>query len=145
MASNAVYVELLGNGGFYTLNYERRIIEPLTLRIGFGFISVSATAGSSTSRASLLSIPIMANYIGLGNDRHHLELGGGLLLLYASASVSSAGTAASGSGFGVGGTLTTGYRYQPREGGFLFRAGFTPMFGSGGFQAWGGASFGGAF
>lgn len=145
LAPNALYVELLGNGGFYTINYERRFIEDLSVRLGFGFISVSATGGSTTSRASVMTIPLMANYLGIGNDRHHLELGAGLLLVYASAATSSAGSIASGSAFGVGGTATVGYRYQPRDGGFLFRAGFTPWFGAGGFQAWGGMSLGGAF
>lgn len=145
LAPNALYVELLGNGGFYTLNYERRFIEDLSARIGFGFISVSATAGSASSRASVMSIPLMANYLGIGNDRHHLELGAGLILVYASAATSSADSIASGSAFGVGGTATVGYRYQPRDGGFLFRVGFTPQFGAGGFQAWGGLSLGGAF
>jgi len=45
----------------------------------------------------------------------------------------------------VGGTATIGYRYQQNDGGFLFRIGFTPLFGSGGFQPWGGLSLGFSF
>jgi len=29
----------------------------------------------------------------------------------------------------VGGTLTFGFRYQPKDGGFLFKAALTPFFG----------------
>lgn len=148
-AANALYVEALGNAGMYSLNYERLFLRQVALRVGFSFVTMgaSASSGGSTvsSRVSLLMIPVMANYIGIGNERHHLELGGGIVLANVSGSSTSGTASVSGSGFGVLGTVTTGYRYQPLSGGFLFRAGFTPFFGRGGFQAWGGFSLGGAF
>lgn len=145
IAPNVLYVEGLGNAGIYSLNYERLVIPELAVRVGFSYISLSASGGGASAKVSLLTIPIMANYLGIGNDTHHLELGLGLVLVNATGSSSSGAGSVSGSGFGAYGTATVGYRFQPLSGGFLFRAGFTPLFGSGGFQAWGGVSLGVSF
>jgi hypothetical protein len=45
----------------------------------------------------------------------------------------------------VTGAAAIGYRYQPTNGGFLFRIGLTPWFHSGGAKISGGLSLGVAF
>jgi hypothetical protein len=147
-ANNAVYIEGLGNGAAYSINYERLIVDELAFRIGFSYIQFDAPEDSVSDTTTLVMAPLMLSYYGIGNDRHHLELGLGAVLGYASTETSSPAAASTGSGVGVIGTATVGYRFQPREGGFVFRAGFTPLFAADdalGFQPWFGVSLGGAF
>ncbi|MGE0321699.1 MAG: hypothetical protein AB7S68_05310 [Polyangiaceae bacterium] len=141
-AKNSLYIELLGNGGLYSLNYERNLTDDVAARVGFSYISLSASAGDDSANVTFMSFPLMANYL-LGGGNHHLELGAGATVLYASGEAETGGSRSSGEGVGVAGTATVGYRYQPRDGGFLFKVGFTPLVGSGGFLPWGGISFGG--
>ena len=53
-APNSIYLEGLGAGLAYSLNYERRVIDDLGVRVGFSYLSVSAgaSAGGSSSSAS---------------------------------------------------------------------------------------------
>lgn len=145
-AKNGLFVELAGNAGIYSLNYERFFTDDIAARIGFGYISLSATSGGSSANASVLFVPLMASYMGIGSADHKLELGIGPLFVNASAGVSGVGSsAASASGFAVAGTATIGYRYVPHDGGFNFKVGFTPIFGEGGFLPWGGLGLGAVF
>ena len=151
-APNGIYIELLGNGLLYTINYDRFITDDIGLRGGFEYIGLSATSGSGESvSVSMMLIPITFNYFLASHDNRKvgsskLELGAGIVIANISASVSgNVGNVFSGSGLGLGGTATVGYRYQPSDGGFIFRIGFTPLFGPGGFQPFGGISFGYGF
>ncbi len=139
-----MYLELLGNAGLYSLNYERRFGDKVYGRLGLSYFSVGASAGESSAKVTLMTFPLMANYL-VGDGSSHLELGAGALLLYAGGEVDSGGSRSSGEGVGIAGTATVGYRYQPPDGGFVFKVGFTPLVGVGGFLPWGGVSFGGAF
>lgn len=145
-ANNVLSVELAGNAGIYSVNYERFFTDDIAARIGFGYISLTASSGSESASASVLFIPVMASYMGIGSADHKLELGAGPLFVNASASVSGVGSsAAHGSGFGVAGTATLGYHYVPHDGGFDFKIAFTPIFGAGGFLPWGGLGLGYVF
>lgn len=146
-APNTIYVEGLGPGGLYSVNYERLIIQDLAVRVGFSYVSFSASAGSSSASAGLAFFPITASYIGIStaSKAHCLELGGGATILYATATSSTGDLFASGSGVGVAGTAMVGYRLHPIGYGFSFRIGFSPLFGSGGFLPWGYLSLGGSF
>jgi hypothetical protein len=147
-ANNALYFEGLGNGVAYSVNYERLVVDELAFRVGFSYIEFDAPEDSVSDKTTLVMVPLMLSYYGIGNDRHHLELGLGAVLGYASTETTSPAAATTGSGVGVIGTATIGYRFQPREGGFVFRAGFTPLFAADdalGFQPWFGVSLGGAF
>jgi hypothetical protein len=150
-ARNVLFVELLGNAALYSVNYARFITDDISLRFGFEYVSLSvsssgSSSGSSTTgNASLLFVPIMLNYYGIGSLDHKLELGIGPMFGYASASVDTGDQVASGRGLAVGGTAVIGYRYIPHDGGFTFNVGFTPIFGIGGFMPWLGLGFGAAF
>jgi hypothetical protein len=152
-APNGIYLELLGNGLLYTINYDRFISDDISLRAGFEYIGLGASDPSSGESASvsMMLIPITFNYFFASHNNgtvgsSKLELGAGVMIVNLSASATgSAGTLFSGSGLGVGGTATVGYRYQPSDGGFIFRIGFTPLFGPGGFVPFGGLSLGYAF
>jgi hypothetical protein len=153
-AKNSVYLELGGNGALYSLNYERFLMDDATVRLGAMFMSVSASAtnGTTTSSASVswFAAPLMLSYLGVGSPNHKLELGAGAVMMYFSgtgASTFSATTTAHG--FVMAPTATVGYRYVPTDGGFNFKAGFTPfLIAAGGqttFVPWGGIAAGYGF
>jgi hypothetical protein len=131
-AKNAVYLEGLGPGLLYSVNYERLVIDGMAVRVGFSYwsVSASATSGGSTATASagFVTVPVTVSWVGV----NHLELGGGMTLLHASGSGSTVGASASGSGFAPLGTAIVGYRLHPVGGpGFQFRVGGMAMLGKG--------------
>jgi len=136
-ANNAAYIELLGAGLFYSLNYDRRISD-FGLRLGLMYFSVSSgvdSAGQSAS-ASWIGIPLSVSYLGLGSQKHCFEIGAGVTIHHFSAGVSTLGVDSTGSATTVLGHAILGYRYQPLNGGFFLRAGLTPIIGSGVFLPW---------
>lgn len=123
-ARNSVYLELLGNGGMYSVNFEREILPRLGLRVGAATWSNDGDyIFESTNTRTLTTFPLMLNYsVGRGSNR--LEVGGGLLLGQSRRTEWDEETS---SGIRTL-TGTIGYRYQPERGGFLFRAGLVPFY-----------------
>ena len=133
---HAAFAEVFGAGFTVNFFYDVRFDEQaggLGARFGFG--------GFAVEGEGILSVPIQLNYL-LGKNQHFFELGAGVTLLPIVSGVfflDQPGT--------VYGTMFFGYRLQPLEGGFSFRAGLTPVFGDvgGGFTFipyWFGISFG---
>ncbi|MDC3988706.1 hypothetical protein [Polyangium jinanense] len=132
-APNSVFAEGLGAGLWYSINYERRVIDDLGVRVGISYISVGATvstgSASSSASASLLTFPITGSYLGVRSGKHALEVGGGVSVTYASA---AAWASASGPGIGAYGNVMVGYRLHPVDGaGFQFRVGAMALMGPG--------------
>lgn len=124
MAKNAVYLEGLGPGVFYSVNYERIIADVVAPRIGIGVLSVSASDGSTSASATQFSIPITVSYVGLRQGAHGFEAGAGATLIFATGNAVNAGTSSSASGSAYGATGFAGYRLHPVGGvGFQFRVG----------------------
>lgn len=145
---NAIYVELLGSGGLYSLNYERRI-GTARARVGFSNWTVDDLFGAGKDRYTVL--PLTVSHVA-GSGNHHLESGGGVTIGHTAFSSSFDGSRTS-SGF-VSLTGLLGYRYQKPASGFIFRAVLTPFYGFGreqvaypdqGFFPSFGISFGSAF
>jgi len=109
-SKNSIYAEGLGHGFWYSINYDRIIVDQIAARVGFGYVSFSAAAGSTEASAGILYVPITASWVGLYSGSHGLETGAGATIIYATAAVSSAGTNAEGSGVGAVGTAHVGYR-----------------------------------
>jgi len=130
-ASNSVFLEGGGPGLAYSLNYERIFENDFGLRVGFSYLSVSATAGSSSAAATMWTVPVLAQYLGLGSGNHALELGAGATVVGVSGAGNSGPFAASASGTLVLGTAILGYRRQPPGGGFQFRIGVEALIGKG--------------
>jgi hypothetical protein len=145
---NAAYVELLGNGGLYSVNYERAV-RVVKLRIGIASWTAGDLFGGDLD-TNMFTVPLTVHVVTGGGD-NHLEMGAGVLV----------GRQTRQSRF-VGGRSTSfaslvgvlGYRHQRAEGRFVFRAGFTPFIGFGqeddaypdrGFLPSVGISFGAAF
>lgn len=138
-AQNA-YVELGGPGLLFSANYDTRFSQRrdgFGGRLGVGFVE--------TSGVSLVTVPFQFNYL-LGKDSKYFEVGLG-------ATYASFNTASDFLGFDTTpsshnsffGTMTFGYRYQPIDGGFNFRASFNPIFYSSNFAPFFGVSFGYTF
>ncbi|MEK6481077.1 hypothetical protein WJR50_26275 [Catalinimonas sp. 4WD22] len=126
------FLEVRGNAISYSLNIDHRISRQASVRVGISVVpSIFSTA---------IVAPIMFNYLA-GGDTHFLELGIGAVV---GGTVSSTET---GSGAFIP-TMTIGYRRQPPDGGFLIRAGFTPLIAPSEINflyPWGGVSVGYTF
>jgi hypothetical protein len=151
-AKNTVYVELLGSASTFSLNYERMLLDNVGVRVGGNILS-------STQQPTrlLATIPVFASYF-IGAASHRAEFGLGAITNIAN---SQAWDIRSFTEVEFSGdnriqvyalpTAIIGYRYQPLDGGFNFRATFTPMFGYSQstqgfvFFPWGGISLGWGF
>ncbi len=149
-AKNGVYVELLGNGMIYSVNYERFLNEKISIRAGGGTLSVNGIFLLLPLSINMTTFPILGNYFyGAGNSK--LELGAGVVLGSAKVvSIFDRERERRKTIFEL--TAFTGYRYQRPDGGFLFRVGLTPFLPlsgdenrHGGLVLSGGISFGYAF
>lgn len=121
IAKNAVYGEIAGNGGLYSINYERAFTPKLLLRVGFASWSTTADFGGEKSYTT---IPVMINSL-FGGGNHKIEGGLGFMLGSEKHSGNEAWPKSNETIFAL--TGTAGYRYQKPAGGIIFRAGLTPF------------------
>jgi hypothetical protein len=137
----AVYMEVLGNGFGYSLNYDQRFQERFD---GLGFKAGGSYFG--VDGVSVATFPIGINYL-LGGQGKYFEMGLGSTYILASGKTNIPGIGKDRtSGNLFLGNMIFGYRSEPVDGGFLFRASFTPFFGYGIFwPLYGGLSVGYAF
>lgn len=130
LARDAVYLEAGGNGLLYTINYDHRFTDVVSVRAGMMVLGVVAA-------------PVTVNAL-LGGGSHRLELGAGALLLSAPGHLADQ-TDGAADLRAVTATATVGYRFQPERGGMVVRAGFTPILVHGAGLPWFGVSVGYAF
>lgn len=118
---NSVQLEAGGHGLFYSLNYERVLINrnrfKTTAQLGVSYYPASTGVRD-------VWLPVSINEIvSFGN--HHLEIGLGMVpIREALRDSENIATEWYWSGM-VSGRI--GYRYQKPDGQFLLRAGFTPL------------------
>lgn len=127
ISRNTLFLELLGNGGVYSLNYDRIIAPNIAVRAGFSFIPLSVN-----NYQEILSFPVGASYLfNFPNTPSHIEAGLGLTYLHTATSVQRFQTPSSTSPLLLQHWLTVipmlGYRLQPKHGGFNFRILWTPI------------------
>ncbi len=120
IAKSAVYLDLLGSGGTYSINYDIRFQEQggFGLRAGISYMSVSGVG--------MFTAPVLANYL-FGNGNSYFEVGLGATYMNLSATGNEGALFVDESG--IVGTANIGYRYQQTDGGFVFRAGLAPFIG----------------
>jgi len=149
-AAKSVYAEL-GGAGLASANYDMRIMKKedgLGFRVGIGGFSVSSNysngSNTSTDKLGILTVPLELNYLLGKNEKNYFELGAGATIVsIRNKSNNNIGNTQDDKFNSTFGHLYLGYRLQPKDGGFLFRAGITPVFGSGYFiPYWAGISFG---
>jgi len=129
--AKSIFFEV-GGPGLASVNFDTRFTKSekgIGGRLGVGAFNVDG--------ASAVFIPLGINYLLSKDGRNYFELGGGVTPVIIS------GGDIDGSFSGTFGHLNFGYRLQPKEGGFLFRAAIVPVFGSGFFWPYyAGVSFG---
>jgi hypothetical protein len=135
LAPNAAYVEALGASLFYSLNIDHAWGD-VSGRVGIGAFSTGGT--------TWIGVPITISYLGIGSKKHMFEIGGGVSIQYFNTTTSQLIVSSTGAAV-VLGTVIVGYRLQPPKGGFVLRAGFSPLFGAGGFIPWPHFAIGAAF
>ena len=136
--NNILYGELLGNGLFSSLNYERIILNNFDLRFGFGFAFSNPESNSGSHHSTSFLPLVMANYLIDIHGDNYIEVGGGVLI--ASTDFEISDTFAPSMNFFIP-TVAIGYRYSPKNGGFFFSAAFD-MFILGTVTPWGGLGIG---
>ena len=120
---NAVYFELFGNGGVFSVNYERALTPRVRLRGGVA--SWTSESFFSDAETSFTTFPLMLQFVQ-GGGAHHAEAGAGVLLGHGSREFS---VDESGGFVSLVGLI--GYRYEPPQRRLVLRAGFTPFYGFG--------------
>jgi hypothetical protein len=145
-AQNSFYAEAGGPGILFSANFDRRFKKsPLGLgaRFGLGFVTqdfFSENTGYYQPK-SVLSVPMQLNYIfGKSSSVHAFEVGAGVTFTGKPVDVTSDFNETKTSS--VFGTASFMYRRQPKEGGFSWRIGFTPLIAAGYIQPSGGVSIG---
>ncbi len=134
--AKSVYAEL-GGPGLASANFDIRFTNSekgIGGRIGVG--------GFGVDGAGVVIFPVGINYLLSKDNRNYFEVGAGYSpLIFTGKIFREDGTSETfTTSFGH---LWMGYRLQPKEGGFLFRAGISPVFGKGFFiPYYAGISFG---
>jgi len=119
---HSIFLELAGNGGFYSLNYSYNITQRLSARIGAEVFPPAWVEESKT----VMGIPILVNYQLIRIRNHHMIAGIGTLL--ATNGVSS---------------LTGAFAYELHvDNRAMLRLGFTPHLLEGNFEPWAGLGVG---
>jgi len=130
--AKSIFVEI-GGPGLASLNYDMRFKKKedgLGFRVGIGGFTIREDYGYGSERTGLLTIPVAINYL-LGKDnKNYFEIGLGATYIKQSNKSTFYEDSQFSSSFGH---LHFGYRLQPLNGGFTFRAGITPIFNSYGF------------
>jgi hypothetical protein len=127
VARNAVFFEILGNGGLYSFNYERMLTESFGLRVGYATWDSSDFWFEGTPSDRYTTVPVTASYL-LFQGEKKLELGGGIT--FGQGTLDRFSNADSRSDFTFRSlTAIVAYRSQPITGrGYLFRVGVTPFY-----------------
>jgi hypothetical protein len=150
-ANDSIFLEGLGNGVYYSLNYERIFWDGrASLRAGVGYTRLTAHKdivlfslnGSPPPAYTFteIAVPLVASSY-FGSASHKVQLGAGATVFYRTGPVGATTLDAvfnsqTSQGLDVAGTLVVAYRYIPYRGGPTFGAGFTPLFGRNGFLPW---------
>jgi hypothetical protein len=129
--AKSVYVEA-GGPGLLSMNFDTRFTkreDGIGGRVGVGGFKIGGTGA--------VFVPVGINYITSKDNKNYFEIGAGATYVSASADYNSELFEE------TFGHTTIGYRYQPKNGGVVFRAAITPVFGKGFFVPYyGGVSIG---
>jgi hypothetical protein len=132
----AFYAELGGPGILFSANIDSRF-KPTPFgwgfRAGLGFVTadeeVSGPYGPEYETRSVVTVPAQINYIfGKPNSVHTFEVGAGLTYVSKELDILNYTDENKTNLFA---TTSFMYRRQPKDGGFMWRIGFTPLIANG--------------
>ena len=141
------YAEVGGPGIVFSANFDSRFNKSslgFGGRAGIGFITTdyyyNTNTGGDYRTRSIATFPIQLNYIfGKPSSVHSFEVGLGAT--FTGKKIDLFGYDANNPS-AIYGTASFMYRRQPKDGGFSWSVGFTPILGSGYIQPSGGVSVG---
>ena len=121
---NNIHLELGGQGLFYSVNYERNILNynnfKSSLQLGVSFYP------APIDLRSRLWIPFSVNQL-ISFNQHHLEAGAGILMTLFQNHSSMEGVLSHDNKMELHPTCKIGYRYQKPGGRMIYKALFTPI------------------
>lgn len=142
---NAIYVEGLGQGLLYSVNYDHLFTRHWDFRVGFASWAITPFFFFSSGKTKFTGVPLLVNYI-VGGSVNHLELGIGAVVGFTSTRGRLWwGSDYSSSGSAFLGTATIAYRGETPGGGPMVRLAFTPFFTFKRIEPYGGISLGFCF
>ncbi len=118
IAKNTVYLEFLGNGGLYSINFDRILVDAEKFKIS------SSIGYGSYPNENIEGIPFEVNF--LFGHKHYFELGTGISYIKGLTQVEpdhSYGVISST----IYNTYRIGYRYQKDVKGFFFKVAVIPF------------------
>lgn len=140
------FAELGGPGILFSANFDTRFNKSRTglgARVGLGFVSgyvIADNSGFYQDPVSVVTFPVQLNYVfGKPNSVNALEVGAGVTFAGRKLDVFDFYDNKRASVFG---TASFMYRRMPKDGGFSWRAGFTPLIANGYIQPLGAISVG---
>jgi len=145
---NSFYAEGGSAGIMFSANIDHRFTESnlgFGGRIGLGFVTAYEYDTSSYyyrygDQVSTFTLPVQVNYIfGKGNSPHTFEVGAGVTYVGKKLEIMNFYGDKESQVFA---TFSFMYRRQPKDGGFSWRAGFTPLIAKGYIQPFGGVGIG---
>ena len=126
IASNSVYIELLGNGVPYSLNFDRIVVQnpklKIAARIGISYMPTFIFSNR------IITIPLELTTL-VGEGKHFFEFGPGFTFMHQKYDendptvITSVTDPTDYVNIYLQPSLRFGYRYQKPDGGFLFRLG----------------------
>lgn len=143
IAKTSFYAELGGPGILFSANIDTRFKNSHLGwggRIGLGFVTADESkydpnTGYSYNLASVVTVPAQINYIfGKDDSPHTFEVGAGVTYVGKKLDIMEFYDSKKTNVFG---TFAFMYRRQPLNGGFTWRAGFTPLVAQGYIQPFG--------
>lgn len=150
--NKSFFAELGGPGILFSANFDTRFTKShlgFGGRIGLGFVSGYSEETYIDSNGyyysngkdfSIATIPLQVNYVfGKPNSVHCFEVGAGITILGRKVSVLDFYDDRRSTIFGSASFM---YRRSPKDGGFSWRIGFTPLISKGYIQPFGAVSVG---
>lgn len=146
---NSFFAELGGPGILFSANFDRRFTASnlgIGGRVGIGFVSGyfdDFNSNYSGLPRSIITVPMQVNYLfGKSNTPHTFEIGLGATYIGRKVDIMDFNDTQQTQVFG---TASFMYRRQPKNGGFSWRGGLTPLFAKGYIQPFAGFSVGYTF
>jgi hypothetical protein len=127
---NTLFLELGGNGGFYSLNYDRQVKASDTWRLA-GRVGIMYVNTFTDQNRHLAGVPIEFSYLK-GTKNNFFEIGLGVTGTYDQYYSFDPKVPIRDSkvqDLAMMAVVRVGYRHQKREGGLFYKLGFTPLAG----------------
>ncbi len=118
IAKNTAYMELLGNGGLYSINYDRILADAAKYKIS------SSIGYGLYQRGNIEGIPFEINV--LFGHKHYFELGTGISYIEGLTQIEP-GCLSGAVSSTIYNTYRVGYRYQKNKKGVFFKVAVIPF------------------